>query len=83
MNQKTVTLKIIREGQPRAYADSDYEGVFTFSWEPSESQVKAFARLMLHEFYDEPPHAVAPRLEKCESRSAKEWYVHIHAPYTD
>jgi len=82
-NDKTVSLNIIRAGQPRAYADSDYEGVFTFSWHPSEQEVKAFTKLMLHDFVDVPTHALDARLEKCEMRTPNEWHVHVHAEYND
>ncbi len=35
MKKKTVILDIVRSGQRRAYSDSDYEGVFTFSCTPA------------------------------------------------
>jgi hypothetical protein len=83
MNDRTITLNIIRAGQPRAYADSVYEGVFTFSWQPNETDVKAIAKVMLHPFVDEPTHALESRLQKFEKRTPNQWHIEILSPFTD
>ena len=37
---KTIEIETVRAGQPRPYADSVYEYVYTFSWQPEANWVR-------------------------------------------
>lgn len=59
---RSVTVESLRAGQPRPYADEEYEGILTFTvpddqlWAggfPSrEEDVKEYVKLMIHGFVD-------------------------------
>ena len=88
---KTITIKHIRSGQPRAYADSCYESVITFSggtlgkWTPPEMTVKALAQVLVRSFV-EPKDSkcwVDSVLKEIKEESPGVWRIVIVEPYMD
>lgn len=94
MNHHRLTIHIdtIQAGQPRAYADSIYENVLTYegngpllpgaSFRPAESLVKRHARVLVHEWNDEP-NWHDDRLDFVREEKPGVWRVRVISPYLD
>jgi hypothetical protein len=91
--ERSVTVELVRAGQPRAYADHVYEAYLTFSvpeglgWSSKygrkEEQVKPYIPLFVHPFVEENRQWHQPWLEKLEQVSPGRWHVIVKSPYLD
>lgn len=93
MRNMTVTVEHIRGGQPRPYADNEYEAYLTFSvpdgqlWASkaghSNAFVKPYVRLMVHSFVEGRREWHEPWLEKMTQVEPGRWHIIIKSPYLD
>lgn len=79
MVKLSLVIERLQAGQPRAYADSYYEGIISlrndgtlthdgvFYQELNEDLVKRIAKLFLHPFPDKPECWADPILKVCEA----------------
>lgn len=95
MSRSTIEVKILRAGQPRAYADSFYEAEIEFKnwwnsttgeregkWDPDENFVRQITRMMVQPYADNAEWHQA-RLEKIEKLGVGKWKVLVVEPYLD
>lgn len=99
---RQITVESVRVGQPRPYADGIYESLMLFEGgHPSteadfdlsfacryqEAEVKKLAKVLVHNFVDEPTHALEPHLQSIKMEAEGEawqlWRVIIISPFTD
>ncbi len=97
MSKRFIEQESIRAGQQRAYGDSIYESILTFSvpegqawaskWPTTADQVKPFVKLLVHDFYEGDPKDMwhTPKLTKLEqvSTSPNKWHVIVTQIYLD
>lgn len=92
----SIEVKLLRGGQARPYADSEYEAEIVFrnwwdsktgeregNWDPDEKRVREAARWFVCHFEDNPVSAMEPHLKSIEKLERGHWRVLVVEPYTD
>ena len=85
--KRTVEIEFLKAGQPRPYADSEWEAILTFSGEggwgsPNEQFVKRAAQVLIVDF-KEDPNWHDPHLLECSEIEPGKWRVRIHQTFLD
>lgn len=87
----TIHRDFIAAGQPRPYADTIYEAVLRYEFSitrsaatmrPARSVVERHARVLVHNWADEPKWHEA-RLKLLEEMEPNVWHVVVVVPYLD
>ena len=89
--KRFIEIEILQSGQPRAYADSIYEGYLRYSAEgmwaskPNAEVAKKEAKVLIHDFKEktEKREWHEPYLAEFKNEKENEYYFKIIEPYTD
>lgn len=87
--KRTIEIEPLQVGQPRPYADSSYESILTFTtegenktWIPDEKEVRKIAKVLVHDFKDEP-NWHEPHLKEMERLADNKWRVLVVSAFLD
>ena len=91
MSKIIIEIEVLRSGQPKDYADSVYEAIYTLSnegcpaWTPDRDIVLKYVRAVYQDDFFLQFEVVGPRpyLKTLERIVDNQWRVVIVAPWTD